>query len=58
MNTQTPRKRRRAAGDVYVLSIKLPRTLVEMIDQQADEQARTTASLIRQVLLERFRQVA
>lgn len=58
MNTLTTRKRRRVVGDVYVMSIKLPRALVETIDRQADEQARTTASLIRQVLLERFRQVA
>lgn len=58
MRSNKERKRRRVNGDVYVLSIKLPRQLVEVIDEQADTQSRSTASLIRQALLEKFQRVA
>lgn len=58
MRSNKERKRRQTNGDVYVLSIKLPRHLVEVIDEQADTQSRTTASLIRQALLEKFQRVA
>lgn len=58
MRSNKERNRRRVGGDVYVLSIKLPRKLVEEIDEQADMQSRTTASLIRQALLEKFQRVA
>lgn len=58
MRSNKERNRRRVNDDVYVLSIKLPRRLVEVIDEQADTQSRTTASLIRQALLEKFQRVA
>lgn len=42
----------------YVLSIKLPLHLVKVIDEVAQAQHRTRASLIRQTLADRFDQVA
>lgn len=58
MRSNKERNKRRVGGDVYVMSIKLPRQLVDVIDEQADRQSRTTASLIRQALLEKFQRVA
>lgn len=58
MRTRKPRAKRRIDDDAYVLSIKLPRHLVAEIDAQADAQSRSMASLIRQTLLEKFKQVA
>lgn len=43
-----------AAADYYVMSIKLPRSLVRAIDSAAAIQYRTTASLVRETLAKRF----
>lgn len=48
----------RAEVSDYVLSIKLPNTLVKAIDHAARAQYRTRASVIRETLAEKFKEVA